>query len=282
MQANTTNSEAEKHIQIFDFPPETDFSKIEILRFMPLERFLAALEFQAIWFSRLGALRDQFECTNPDGPRAFVLRLSDDKEEVERQKKMGMWHLLEHALINNMTGDNGREMHLVNCWYFGGVETHEMWQQFGDNGKGIAIKSSLDRLSDSFQIPNGPLKLLSGIGRVKYVDFRNFSLGGRCPDTAEIAFLKDNAFLGENELRIITPNMAHPGCLDMDGGKMSLSRGMDPNILGLNLKADLKRLIKSVIIGPNQSPYFRMLIKRLVARYDLTVGVDYSHIPPFK
>ena len=78
-------------LTIQGFLPGEDYSKIDVLRYMPLERFVSLIEFEAMWFSRLGALQDKFEGTNPDGPRAAVLKTAEDPKAVERLKSSGPW-----------------------------------------------------------------------------------------------------------------------------------------------------------------------------------------------
>jgi len=52
-------------LKIRGFSPEEDPRTVEVLRYMPLVRFLYLLELEAMWFSRLGALQDEYEGTNP-------------------------------------------------------------------------------------------------------------------------------------------------------------------------------------------------------------------------
>jgi len=157
--AGTESGSEDSALVIHGFLPDEDPGKIDIIRFLPLDRFLAQLEFQAMWFSRLGALQDGFECTTPGGARAFVFNLEADTEAV------------------------------------------------------------------------------------------------------------------------VTLNNYHSGCLNPDGSQ-PYGVVFSPDIKGLYIKCDLKGLIRSVIVGPNSNTNFRMLVKRIIARYGLTIEVEYSQIPP--
>ena len=44
---------------------------------------MSLLELGAMWFSRLGALQDRFECTAPQGVRAQVLALANNRAIAE-------------------------------------------------------------------------------------------------------------------------------------------------------------------------------------------------------
>lgn len=263
------------------FSPDADYSKIDVIRYLPLDRFLSLLELEAMWFSRLGALQDKFECTNPEGARAFVLKLAEDPEAVKRCKSawpMG-WELMMGVTEHGQTGDDGRKMFAVNCWFMGELESAKMWREYGDGGKGVAIRSTVKRLTTTFQI-TGDYKLVSRIGRIDYVDFKSPRLGVHGNDVMNVAFIKDKAYETESEVRILTPNYLHAGCIYPDGSQAGLSGSatFSPHIKGFYIKCDLKELIRGVIVGPNSHPYFRMLMKRVVARYGLAVDVEYSQL----
>lgn len=268
-------------LAIQGFAPEEDCSKVDILRYVPLERFLSLLELEAMWFSCLAALQDKFECTNPLGARAFVLKLANDPEAVEKCKALGLWDIMVATAEHGRSGDEGRCMFVVNCWFVGKQESAKMWKEYGDGGKGVAIRSTVRQLRSAFQIP-GDLRLVSRVGRVNYVDFESHDLGARGNDIARVAFIKDKAFAEESEVRVLTLNTLHHGCLYPDGSQAGLpgSAIFCPSIKGFHIKCDLKGLMRSIIVGPNSPPYFRMLIKRIVSRYGLTIGVEYSQVPP--
>ena len=244
---------------------------------MPLARFLSLLELEAMWFSRLGALQDEYEGTNPKGPRAHLMRIAKECPEFTKQKTPwgGSFDEMLAMADNGNSGDVGRKMLLVNCWFIGKIETREMWKDYGDGGKGIAIRSTVNRLSTSFQIGE---PLGSDLGKVNYVDFETHDLGSRGEDQALVAFLKDKTqFAHENEVRIATMNFFHPWTLLPDGSQ-PVSAGFAPEIPGLYIKCHLHELIQSIVVGPNTDWNFHMLMKRLVARFGLTINVEHSKL----
>ena len=170
-------------LKVLGFSTEEVPETIEVLRYMPLARFLSLLEFEAMWFSRLGALQDEYEGTNPKGPRAHLMRIAKECPEFTKKKTPwgGSFDEMLAMTDNGRSGDVGRKMALVNCWFIGKNETQKMWTYYGDGGQGIAIRSTLKRLTNSFQIsePVG-----SFVGRVNYVDFETLDLGPRGEDQA--------------------------------------------------------------------------------------------------
>jgi len=251
---------------------------VEVLRYMPLVRFLPLLELEAMWFSRLGALQDKYECTNPKGPRAFLMQIAKENPDFTKAKTPlgGSFDELLAMTDNGRSGDGGRKMFLVNCWFIGRTETQKMWRDYGDGGKGIAIRSTVKRLATSFQVAD-PISL---VGKVNYVDFETHDLGARGEDQALVSLLKDkNKFADENEARILTLNTFHEGTLLPDGSHPAVT-GFDPEIKGLCIKCSLQGLIHSIVVGPNTDWNFYMLMKRLVARFGLTINVEHSKLPP--
>lgn len=257
-----------------------DLEKLEIWRYMPLARLLSLLEFEAMWFSRLGALQDEFECTNPKGPRAFLLRVANNPKFKDAQTPMGVTYRdLLQMTDNGRSGDGGRRGGLVNCWFIGNAESEKMWKDYGDNGRGVAIRSTVKQLTTSFQI-TGDFAQISWVGRVEYVDFENFDLGSRGDDMAHAPFFKAKSYEEENEVRVVTLNCFHSGILLPDGSPPT-NPGFSPAIKGLYIKCRLRDLLQSIVVGPNTDSNFHMLIKRLIARYGLVVNVERSKLASF-
>lgn len=269
-------------LTVVGFPQDEDQQKIEVLRYVPLARFLSLLELEAMWFSRLGALQDRFECTDPRGVRARLMALAKNPDTQGQPLPFGSWEQLLTLTEQGCCGDDGRKMGAVNCWFLGNSESEKMWKKYGDEGKGIAIRSTVMRLATAFQI-TGLYAQVSRVGRVEYVDFESHDMGSRGNDLAFAPFIKDNAFSAENEVRIVTLNSFHSGCLYPDGSQAGCpgSQIFCPDIKGFYIKCDLKRLIRSIIVGPNTETNFRELVKRLVGRYRLMVDVEHSKLPAF-
>jgi len=249
---------------------------------MPLSRFLSLLELKTIWFSRLGALQDKYECTNPKGPRGMLLSVLKNNPDLKEAKTpFGIsYNDLLARTDNGWSGDGWRKGGLVNCWFIGKLESEKMWKNYGDDGKGVAIRSSIKQLASSFELPGGFGKI-SRVGRVNYVDFGTCDLGARGEDMVRVAFIKDKElFKDENEVRIVTLNSFHSGTLFPDGNSPS-TFGVAPEIKGMHIKCSLQELIQGVVVGPNTDWNFHMLIKQIIGRYGLTVNVERSQIPPW-
>lgn len=282
--ATSANDASISALEVLGFSPNTDYSKADILRYLPLERFLSLLEFSAMWFSRLGALQDKFECTDPQGFRAKVLALdvlSKQDEALRDRLHAGPWSQMVAVAEHGRSGDEGRKGGVVSCWFLGQLESQEMWKCYGDAGKGIAIRSTVHQLRTAFQFSQ--YAFISRIGRVDYVDFETHSLGNRGHDMIKAALIKDRAYAKENEVRIITINTLHSGCLHPDGTQAGVpgSPVFLPNTKGFYIKCNLQELMQGVVVGPNTGSDFHMLMKRIIGRYGLTINVERSQLPHF-
>lgn len=269
-------------LKIQGFASEENPESINVLRYMPLSRFLCLLELQAMWFSRLGALWDKYECTNPRGPRGFLLRAMKSNPSLEEsQTPMGItFKDLLRITDNGRSEDGFRQGGLVNCWFIGKQEIEKMWTKYGDNGEGVAVRSTVKKLATSFQIPDG-FAQVSQVGRVRYVDFDIFDPDDLGHDQAYVSLLKDEKqFRDENEVRVVTLNFSHSGTL-LPNGNLPSGTAFSPKIKGLHIKCNLRELIQSVIVGPNTDWDFHMLIKRLIGRFGLTFNVERSQLPPW-
>lgn len=153
------------------FPTQEDQRKAVVLRFLTFRKFVSLIELEAMWFSRLVdlALIDALEGTLPRKARECLLvRHRQYAEQFADSPEM-------LARIKNMTNRGmapGRDMFAVNCWFLGNQETEKMWNDYGEKGSRVAIRSTVERLSTSFQNLGGLAKV-SVIDRVKYVDFWN-------------------------------------------------------------------------------------------------------------
>ena len=95
--------------------------------------------------------------------------------------------------------EDGRKMFAVNCWYLGEQESQEMWTTYGEDGRGVAIRSSVERLSLSFPKLGG-LNKVSVIDRVQYVDFHCHDMDEKeAVNIDKVAFLKTKEKEHESE-----------------------------------------------------------------------------------
>src|SRR5580704_19031648 len=100
------------------------------------------LQHGALYFPVLASLGDELEAARP--------RLPDGSSELDRLHAWRRWNLLRCTTF-------------VSCWHCALTESAAMWGMYTARGQGIAVKSTLDALSDAFPLADdeAPANLLS-------------------------------------------------------------------------------------------------------------------------
>jgi hypothetical protein len=115
--------------------------------------------------------------------------------------------------------EDGRELIVANCWFIGEHESRQMWNAYARNDEGVAIRSTAECLANSLCLSHE----CWWMGKVNYVDLANY-------DRMDVyeghqahrrAFLKDEKYAFENELRVATMNWVALGCLNPDGSRQT-------------------------------------------------------------
>ena len=247
-----------------------------VWRYLTFPKFLAMLEFGALWMSRLQILQDRFEGTLPYATRVGMIKGDLKWRESFRQPEL-------QAQLTTMTDRNvedGRDVLLVNCWFSGEHESERMWAEYSNQTEGIAIRSTLTRLESSIVAKQE----FTRVGKVRYVDFSTHDMGVYAGHQAhERALIKQVEYSHECEIRIITMNLVCPGCLNIDGSPPTPSQlsgpGMfDPNRPGLYLRVDLNTLIQKVVTAPRAADWFYNLVAKLCKRYGVQCTPEASSL----
>ncbi|MBB1383764.1 DUF2971 domain-containing protein, partial [Shewanella sp. SR41-2] len=192
--------------------------------YMSLDKLINLLETKNLYFTALESYNesDPFEGYMPDvAARAYAeifgSQVSELKQAYEGLKQM------DGAQSNPKLGEvrNGIEklssklelaFHkiskaiTVNCWHSNRVESEAMWKLYSDDSKGIAIKTSVERLHNALKEQEFDKKIQ--IGKVKYLDFSDTNLTPKCcvVDGHISPLIKRLSFSHENELRCFIVN----------------------------------------------------------------------------
>ena len=244
-----------------------------ILRFVTDLKFFSLISQRAVWFSRLGALQDQFEGSIPP-PTKRRLQAESRRWDHVFPDPAHRRQLREAADDNE---SSGRSVLAVNCWFADDTETPEMWETYVGSTEGVAIESSCELLAENLVHQE-----YARIGLVRYVDFEQEDMGLYLGNQAiERAFLKRPQFAAERELRIATMNIVGPGCLNADGTPPSQQQlagpGMfDPDRPGFFVRANVGGLLRAVRLAPGASESFATAVRKAVAAAGLSFTVRRS------
>jgi hypothetical protein len=248
-----------RHDGVFVSPPRDAV----IWRYMDLTKFLSLLDQKALFFCRADLLGDSFEGSYPKGAAVegdldvgFSAAINA-KEAVESIiTAMSMAEERKHA----------RLFVLVNCWHIGSHESAAMWNLYLRSGEGIAIKSTVEGLTNSLRCNEDVW-----IGKVDYLDYESAGLPSM--DMFHAFLSKRRSFAHETELRAIIWDQ------ERFGGRDGSARIPDEKRNdGLYAKTDLDCLINEIYVVPGAALWYTELVKSLCGKYGLTKAVKQSQL----
>lgn len=249
---------------------------LTVWRYMPLSKFISLLTFQALWFSKLNILQDQFEGMMPEPTKEMM-----NKQCQEMKKNFPAdqhWQFDEMASRNEQ---DSRELLVVNCWFLSEAESSRMWKEYGGENDAIAIKSTVRQLLENVGAPQDPHA--THIGRLKYIDHGNHMMSAyEANQGIERAFLKDaERYSHEKELRIATLNVKTRYCVKPDGEpyKESEVQGKDMNNFdepGLYIAIRFKELVSEIVASPNSGEWLVLLLRRIMNLNNFNIPVSAS------
>jgi hypothetical protein len=259
-------------------------------RYMSLDKFINLLDDEGIYFAPLAAYHDTdpYEGYPPAVALKAMYSLSDPAyrqvaETLSLAESSGPpWSPKAEAAINRArTGIAGRSAKfrglidvmfkgmLVSCWYYSEHQSEAMWKLYGDQGKGVAIRTTVGKLKIALAEAEGNARQKTiFIGRVKYVDYSDSSLTPPdCKVDGHIApLLKRISYSHENEVRAF------------------LSPDVDPsNVAEFTIKpfmasCNVRSMIDGIYVSPYTSTPFLKAVQAVAKRFELHAAVEKSDL----
>jgi len=152
-------------------------------RYMSIEKMESLLKAKALYFRRADLFKDQLE----------------GKHSVATIKNRPLFFAgAKDSWINKtmpMIDARIRKCVYVNCWHNNNAESGHMWDTYIKNNKGIAIKSSLNRIRNA--ILDKEREFL--INPVRYIDYEKDHTSDA--NSFYAFFCKDQSYINEREVR---------------------------------------------------------------------------------
>lgn len=255
---------------------ESEFGQY-VWRYLTFTKFISLITYNALWFSKLKILKDQYEGVLPAKTEAQMHHNNQKWKSTftspEHHKQIDAWP------SNNV--NDGRDLTVVNCWCLATMESKRMWNEYVGGCEGVAVKSTIRKLTAHvYAYPEW-----SYIGKVKYVDHQSYEMTTYEGQQAhERAFIKDKEkYSHEQEVCITSMNIKAPGCVGLDGKPFAKEDYTGKNMNnfenpGLYIGVELNKLINSIILAPNASKWFELLVKRIVELLRFDCKVERSQI----
>ncbi len=250
---------------------------LTVWRYMPFSKFVSLLVYQAIWFSKLSILQDQFEGMMPAATKEMM-----QAHDHELKKDFAPEHHWQFDEMASRNEQDSRDLLVVNCWFLGESESEEMWDRDGGNNEAVAIKSTVKQLIENIGVYHDKY---THIGKVSYVDYQTHKMTiYQASQGCERAFLKDvKQFQDENEIRIVTMNFKTKYCVSPEGTpyKESDIQGKymnNSNNDGLNVSIRFQPLISEIRVSPKADDWFLSLVNRIIELNKYEISVKHSEI----
>jgi hypothetical protein len=130
---------------------------------MDFQKFVSLLDKQALFFGKVQMLLDNYEGTLPIFVKLVKARMSKlFSNDNTYYKNLDDFLKLLRATT------------LVNTWHINEVESAAMWHLYSNNNAGIAIQSTYESLSESF---NNNKEDPVWISTVRYIDYNKDMFG---------------------------------------------------------------------------------------------------------
>jgi hypothetical protein len=221
---------------------------------MDFTKFVSSLDTGALFFCRADHFSDAWEGAHTVENVRFRPRMWGPEGNAQMMKDVTEIY-------------RSVRMHtFMNCWHLNEVESAAMWKLYVSHNEGIAIQSTFERLTNSFEGDKNEMFKVS-VGTVKYLDYEHEMF----PDgNTMIPFLhKRLSFEHERELRaIVQPIEASSGPLG----------DIKPFADGLLLDVNLQTLIENIYVAPTCSPWFVDLVKNIATKYGVQMGIQHSDL----
>ena len=238
-----------------------------IWRYMDFTKFVYMLDQQALFFCRPDCLDDRFEGTwGKVSRQALQQELKDHIASGGRVFRDIDFQLEAHK----RNAANMRQTIAVSCWHLNPHESAAMWKLYVYAHQGIAIRSTVSKLIESF--PNDK-SILIHVGMVNYIDFDSESIP--TGNYLSPMMYKRKSFEHERELRAVACK-AEITETDTSFSMRVLDKPFA--VPGENVAIDLSVLIESIHLAPGSPTWMTQLITSVAKRYGLSVPVMNSKL----
>jgi len=239
-----------------------------IWRYLDFTKFVALLDTRELFFAPVAAFEDQFEGSysslNIDGRKDFWARNFEDSSPEQMAAS--------HAEL-------ARELPrwvFANCWSLSESESAAFWGLYVPVSGGVAVRSTVQRLTECFDSPESTVQELDPlyVGKVDYLDYSKDLIPQH--DLLYPFVHKRRSFEFESELRAVITHF--PEGEDPEGGVSAeeLRDATPPE--GLTVAVDVERLVEAVYVSPTAPPWFFELVSSVVERYECFAEVTQSSL----
>lgn len=259
-------------------------------RYMSLDKFINMFDDGGIYFAPLQVYSDSdpFEGYPPATVMKALYTLTDDTYD-ESAKLIAMANEMEKPLpqkleelldkikkgIDSRAADFRKGVDVafkgtvVSCWYYSDHQSEAMWKLYGDQGKGIAIRTTVGKLKIGLAqaVPTEKQKKII-VGKVRYLDYADSSLTPLdcVVDGHVVPLLKRMSYAHENEVRAFMAPDVDASSLDTFVIKPYLA------------KCNIPHLIDRIYVSPYASSPYIKAVQAVAKLYAVGCPVEASNL----
>ncbi|CNB50048.1 Protein of uncharacterised function (DUF2971) [Yersinia intermedia] len=253
---------------------------IILWRYMSLEKFINLVDSKAIFLSPIlyfrnsdpleGHLPKKFHIDMENAFRSMRISSKQDYGDMHNEMKdwLNEWEATSDLRLELMK-EKSRDRQSICCWYESPFESEAMWKLYGDNGKSIAIKTTVGTLKKSIESQDND-KLVF-LNRVKYLNFDDLNLEENeiLENDKAIAsiLLKRKEYEHEKEVRLYHKPDEH----DLFNPQHTMftdyweSYTIKPHFVNVNIN----EMIHDIVISPFVSEPYESSVKAICSKYEL-------------
>lgn len=266
---------------------DSDLSDDTVLwRYMSLDKFINLIDAQTLFLSPIayfknsdpleGHLPKKFhneieshlQLMSQSGPK---FPKTAPREMLEFEKEWAETTGRRLKLMREKT--RGRQS--ICCWYESKFESEAMWKLYGDNGKSIAIKTTVSSLKKSIESRDN--EKLAFLARMRYLDFNDVDMTKEDllanKERVSTILLKRKEYEHEREVRLYH----EPDVFDLTSPTSMLDDYWEKYVIKPHtINVDVNELIHSVVVSPYVSEPYLSSVKSICTKYNLSESDVYQ------
>lgn len=216
---------------------------------MDTSKFLSLLSQKTLWLARPDTFKDKKE-------GVFHREMKAELDKIYRSLNSGI------KATDGINSSEEFQSYLsnntyINCWHKNNSESMIMWEMYGQTENSVAIKTTVKKLKESFNL-HRVMKFALEVALDDVLYAKHDSIPSE-KNYRQPFFIKRPHFSFENEVRLYIR------------AKDKKSRSDAP--LGYAIPVDLSVLIEKIYVHPDSEDWFLESIQDLAKKYNITAEV---------
>lgn len=249
-------------------------------RYMSLDKFINLIDTQTLFLSPIayfknsdpleGYLPKKFH-TEIESHLQLMLKSGSKLPESAPKEMLKLeeeWAETTSRRLKLMR-EKARGRQSICCWYESKFESEAMWKLYGDNGKSIAIKTTVASIKKSIESRDN--EKLAILARMRYLDFNDVDMTREellaKKERVSTILLKRKEYEHEREVRLYH----EPDAFDLLNHRSIFEDYWERYVIRPHIiNVDISELIHSVVVSPYVSEPYISSVKSICAKYDLS------------